>query len=186
MGLNMKTYLVFSVVLLFPLALILMMRADHNENQIVIPIEVGENIKENKYFDFLGEILDPLKKNEKYIVATLDNVCSSCMSGQLLFWLERLQRERKDIQSFIVLPNKYSADDLTNIKNNYNLRMNFKRMPQKLEDFTQSNKKSLSREGIIGSIFIIDSNGEVKLVYLIKTDGDTFQEIVAWLAKESI
>jgi hypothetical protein len=56
MGLNLKTYFALSVVLFFVLALILVMRAAHNENQIDIPIEVGENIQENRYFNFLGEM----------------------------------------------------------------------------------------------------------------------------------
>jgi hypothetical protein len=173
----MKPYLVFSIILIFAFALIFFLRPNQDEHQVVIPVKIGDNIKENAYLDFLGEIVDPSKKEEKYVVAILDNVCSSCMSGQILFRLERLQRERKDIQSFIILPNKYTANDLSNIKNNYNLKLNLKPMSEKLEDLIQSKRKSLIRKGIIGSIFLIDSNSEVNFIHLIKV-GDSIEEII--------
>jgi len=179
----MKTYFFFPAALLLVIAIIFMLRPNQNDNEVVIPVAVGENIKENAYLDFLGEIVDPSKQNEKHLVAVLDDVCSSCLSGQILFKLDSLQRQRKDIQTHILLPSKYSANDLSNMKSNYDLRLNFKTISAKLEVFIQSNQKALSRKGIIGAICLIDSNGEVKLIQLVKL-GVPFREIITLITKE--
>jgi hypothetical protein len=179
----MKTYLLFPAVLLVAIAFIFMVRPKQKGNQIVIPVVVGENIKENVYLGFLDEIVDPSKKNEKYLVAVLDDLCSSCMSGQILFKLDSLQRQRKNIQTYILLPSKYSANDLSNMKSNYDLKLNFKTISAKLEAFIQSNQKAFSRKGIIGAICLIDSNGEVKLIQPVKLSVP-FREIITLITKE--
>jgi len=179
----MKTYLLFPAVLLVAIAFIFMMRPNQNDNQVVIPVTIGENIKENANLSFLSEIVDSSKKSVKYLVTVLDNVCSSCLSGEILFRLDRLQRQRKDMQTHILLPSKYSANDLSNIKSNYDLKLNFKPLSAKLEAFIQSNQKALNRKGIIGAICLIDSNGEVKLIQLVKL-GVPFREIITLITKE--
>ena len=68
------------------------------------------------------------------IYVYLDKICGSCIDGILVYKLDSIQSQMKDIKITILLPNEYNQNDLANIKYNHSFKIEFENISTQFQD----------------------------------------------------
>lgn len=153
------------------------------EDSITLPVTAGENIAENKYFAFLKEVIDSTREETYSLAAMLDDACSSCASGKLLWWLDDLHKNHVNLNVVAVLPQEFTDNDFDNFTHNYGFALQFMRRSPELERLAEVNEVSFRRAGVVAVIALLNHSGKIVLVHAIRTS-DSLQEIRANIAEK--
>ncbi len=123
-------------------------------------VNINDNISTNSYLKFLQNNLE-FSKFATSILIFLDDICSSCPSGQIINEFNMFQLENVNLKCYVVLSSKYGKNDLENIKNNNNLAISFLINGKEIEDYNQSHIKTNFISTINGMSIVINKKGSV-------------------------
>jgi len=141
------TFLALSVFIFF---------TENDESPSII--KEGKKLSSNKYFSFFTDIIQKNNEINNFAFVYLGSICLSCPSGWLVYKLDSLQSVTLKTKYIILLPEEFTENDISNLKSNNSLKLDFMNVGAEFQQLINANKNLKNRYPFTGLTIVTNSS----------------------------